>query len=223
MFSPSLFTKQQMELLFDHSTKSLTEILRKQRHTKQHSDTCELTSPRRPPFRRATGRSSSCCPSSRSASLLKPPPGYCVVPLCPSRLPPQSVAACLYFVAGRILSRMGSKSRETIYGASVRAAAERATQARKQADRLAVEAWNKRMLGFQGPAQPCSARPPVFCPTCGGRIFWYPEIYPGKVSVPVGCFDDLEFPRPISAGWCRGKFGWVNFASDIPQTQQQTS
>jgi hypothetical protein len=36
----------------------------------------------------------------------------------------------------------------------VRAAAERATKARKEADRLAVEAWNKRMLGFQGPAQP---------------------------------------------------------------------
>jgi hypothetical protein len=49
---------------------------------------------------------------------------------------------------------MGTKSRETIYGASVRAAAERATEARKAADRLAVEAWNKRMLGFQGPAQP---------------------------------------------------------------------
>jgi hypothetical protein len=30
---------------------------------------------------------------------------------------------------------MGSKSRETIYGASVRAAAERAAEARKQADR----------------------------------------------------------------------------------------
>jgi hypothetical protein len=41
MFSPSLFAKQQMEFLSDHSTKSLTEILRKQRHTKQHSDTCE--------------------------------------------------------------------------------------------------------------------------------------------------------------------------------------
>ena len=49
---------------------------------------------------------------------------------------------------------MGTKSRETIYGASVRAAAERAKEARKEADRLAVEAWNKRMLGFQGPAQP---------------------------------------------------------------------
>ena len=44
---------------------------------------------------------------------------------------------------------MGTKSRETIYGASVRAAAERATEARKAADRLACEAWNKRMLGFQ--------------------------------------------------------------------------
>jgi len=52
---------------------------------------------------------------------------------------------------------MGTKSRETIYGASVRAAAERAAEARKAADRLAVEAWNKRMLGFQGPAQPSPA------------------------------------------------------------------
>jgi len=37
------------------------------------------------------------------------------------------------------------KSRETIYGASVRAAAERAA---READKLAVEAWNKRMLGL---------------------------------------------------------------------------
>ncbi|MFH0299809.1 hypothetical protein AAFX91_21760 [Bradyrhizobium sp. 31Argb] len=49
---------------------------------------------------------------------------------------------------------MGTKSRETIYGASVRAAAEQAAEARKQADRLACQAWNKRMLAFQGPAQP---------------------------------------------------------------------
>jgi hypothetical protein len=43
---------------------------------------------------------------------------------------------------------MGTKSRETIYGSSVRAAAERAKQAREEADKLACEAWNKRMLGF---------------------------------------------------------------------------
>ena len=49
---------------------------------------------------------------------------------------------------------MGTKSRESIYGASIRAAAERAKEARKEADRLVCKAWNKRMLGFQGPAQP---------------------------------------------------------------------
>src|SRR5467141_3155862 len=43
------------------------------------------------------------------------------------------------------------------YGASVRAAAEQAAQARKTADRLACEAWNKRMLGYMGPAQPSPA------------------------------------------------------------------
>jgi hypothetical protein len=53
-----------------------------------------------------------------------------------------------------ILSRMGTNSRETIYGASVRAAAVQAPEARKTADRLACQALNKRMLGFQGPAQP---------------------------------------------------------------------
>jgi hypothetical protein len=66
---------------------------------------------------------------------------------------------------------MGSKSRETIYGSSVRAAAEQTAEARKEADRLSVEAWNKRMLGFQGPAQPS--------PTLGDAInagFGYLEV-----------------------------------------------
>jgi hypothetical protein len=52
---------------------------------------------------------------------------------------------------------MGTKSRESIYGASVRAVGERAAEARKDADRLACEAWNKRMLALQGPAQPSPA------------------------------------------------------------------
>ena len=78
-------------------------------------------------------------------------------PLCRAHHPPQSLAACLSIVARRILSRMGTKSRETIYGASTRAAAERATEARKEADRLAIAAWNKRMLGYKGPAQPSPA------------------------------------------------------------------
>jgi len=49
---------------------------------------------------------------------------------------------------------MGTKSRDTIFGPSIRASADRAAAARKEADRLACEAWNKRMLGYRGPAQP---------------------------------------------------------------------
>jgi hypothetical protein len=49
---------------------------------------------------------------------------------------------------------MGTKSREVIYGSAIRYSAECAKEARKVADRLAVKAWNDRMLGYQGPAQP---------------------------------------------------------------------
>ena len=44
--------------------------------------------------------------------------------------------------------------RRRLYGATVRAKAERAAEARKAADRLSCEAWTARMLAFKGPAQP---------------------------------------------------------------------
>jgi hypothetical protein len=53
---------------------------------------------------------------------------------------------------------MGTKSRDTIAGPSIRASAERAASARKENDRLACEAWNKRMLGYRAPAQPSPNR-----------------------------------------------------------------
>src|ERR1700739_3264172 len=49
---------------------------------------------------------------------------------------------------------MGTKSRDRLYGTSVRIAPQRAAEARKEADKLACDAWNKRMLAFKGPAQP---------------------------------------------------------------------
>src|ERR1700747_601097 len=49
---------------------------------------------------------------------------------------------------------MSTKSRNRIYGSAVRLSERRASAARKEADKLACEAWNKRMLGFRGPAQP---------------------------------------------------------------------
>jgi hypothetical protein len=49
---------------------------------------------------------------------------------------------------------MTTKSREYLYGHDIRYSAERAREARKEADRLACKAWNMRMLGYKGPAQP---------------------------------------------------------------------
>ncbi len=49
----------------------------------------------------------------------------------------------------RILGLMSTRSRESIYGSSIRASAERAKEARKKADLLACEACNARMLGYQ--------------------------------------------------------------------------
>jgi hypothetical protein len=49
---------------------------------------------------------------------------------------------------------MGTQSRDRLYGTSARMAAQKAAEARREADKLACEAWNKRMLALQGPAQP---------------------------------------------------------------------
>jgi len=53
---------------------------------------------------------------------------------------------------------MGIKSRESIYGSSIRASAQRAREARKKADRLACEAWKQRTLGNKGEATIAHAR-----------------------------------------------------------------
>jgi hypothetical protein len=52
---------------------------------------------------------------------------------------------------------MGTKSRESIYGSSIRASAEKSKYVRQEADRLACVARNDRMLGYKGPAQPSAA------------------------------------------------------------------
>ena len=49
---------------------------------------------------------------------------------------------------------MSTKSREYLFGTQIKMSAERAKAARKEADKLACEAWNFRMLGYKGPAQP---------------------------------------------------------------------
>ena len=49
---------------------------------------------------------------------------------------------------------MSTKSRSSLYGFGIKQSAEKAHLARKEADQLACQAWNMRMLGYKGPAQP---------------------------------------------------------------------
>ncbi|MFB6463314.1 hypothetical protein [Bradyrhizobium tunisiense] len=66
---------------------------------------------------------------------------------------------------------MSTKSRQYLFGTQIKMSAERAKKARKEADKLACEAWNYRMLGYKGPAQPS--------PTIGDAInagFLYLEV-----------------------------------------------
>lgn len=49
---------------------------------------------------------------------------------------------------------MTTKSREYLFGTTIKMSAERAAHARKEADRLACEAWNNRMLGYKGLPSP---------------------------------------------------------------------
>ena len=81
---------------------------------------------------------------------------------------------------------MSTKSRETIFGPSVRASAERAAAARKEADRLACEAWNKRMLGYRGPAQ--------LSPTSRCRTTIY--CFGSGINVALACLDLDQPVRP---------------------------
>jgi hypothetical protein len=57
-------------------------------------------------------------------------------------------------LTGAFSRAMRTKSSDRLYGTSVRIAAERAAEARREADKLACEGWTKRMLAFKGPAQP---------------------------------------------------------------------
>jgi hypothetical protein len=91
---------------------------------------------------------------------------------------------------------MGTKSRETIYGASVRASAERAAEARKEADRLACKAWNQRMLGFQGPAQPS---PALDGGDLGRRL--YREVKKVGRASSAGLFHANRKSCDVSAAW----------------------
>ncbi|SFV19910.1 hypothetical protein SAMN05192541_1753 [Bradyrhizobium arachidis] len=64
---------------------------------------------------------------------------------------------------------MSTKSREYLFGTTVRVLAERARDARKDADILACQAWNARMLGSEALLSP---PPPSGRPSMPATAIW---------------------------------------------------
>ena len=48
-----------------------------------------------------------------------------------------------------------------------------------------------------------------FCPHCGTTVCWTLEISPGAYGVPVGLFNDPDFPAPSVSSYEESKYAWV--------------
>ena len=50
-----------------------------------------------------------------------------------------------------------------------------------------------------------------FCPNCGTTLFYEaPEVFPGLTAVPVGCFNDSNFPEPKMSFYGKRRYHWLH-------------
>jgi len=48
-----------------------------------------------------------------------------------------------------------------------------------------------------------------FCPDCGTTVCWTLERAPDETGVPVGLFNDPNFPAPAAVFWEEKKYAWM--------------
>ena len=53
-----------------------------------------------------------------------------------------------------------------------------------------------------------------FCPECGSTVYLEAEFMPGHTGIPVGTFNDPQFPEPVLSAFNRNKVPWIN----LPET-----
>ncbi len=55
-----------------------------------------------------------------------------------------------------------------------------------------------------------------FCPHCGTNLYWKgPEIFPGKIGVAVGCFEDPNFPAPTRSIFGARRHRWLSMPEGV--------
>ena len=54
-----------------------------------------------------------------------------------------------------------------------------------------------------------------FCPTCGGRLFWYAGFAPESIGVAIGNFEVQDLPPPRDEFWTIRRHPWVDFSCSL--------
>jgi hypothetical protein len=60
-----------------------------------------------------------------------------------------------------------------------------------------------------------------FCPTCGVTVFTRVEALPQTVCVPVGCFNEPDFPAPGKLYWSSSSHHWLELPTGIERVETQ--
>ena len=60
-----------------------------------------------------------------------------------------------------------------------------------------------------------------FCPTCGVNVFARLEALPEMVCVPVGCFNEPDFPGPGKLYWSSKGHRWLELPVGIERVETQ--
>jgi hypothetical protein len=60
-----------------------------------------------------------------------------------------------------------------------------------------------------------------FCPTCGVAVLTRLEVLPGTVCMPVGAFNDPDFPAPGKLYWSSRRHHWLELPAGIEHIDTQ--
>lgn len=64
---------------------------------------------------------------------------------------------------------------------------------------------------FNNPSDSGQSIVSSFCPNCGSTVFIEAEMFKGMTGIPVGCFNEPNFPQPSMSVWNQSKYTWVEF------------
>ena len=87
-----------------------------------------------------------------------------------------------------------------------------AAQARWPNDRVKVTGRSKqwRNVGDSGGKAAFN-----FCPECGSDVFYVLDKFADVTAVPIGLFQDPNFPAPAFSVWESRKHRWVEITGDV--------